>query len=101
MWILVMFDLPTETKKQRKESADFRKMLLQDGFIMFQYSIYARNCASIENTTVHIERVKRIIPPEGKVCIVKITEKQFNDILLFEGCNKAEPKPTSVQLELF
>ena len=40
MWVLVFFDLPTETKKQRKAAAGFRKDLLKDGFTMFQYSIY-------------------------------------------------------------
>ena len=49
MWILIMFDLPTETKKQRKAATDFRKSLIADGFTMFQFSIYVRNCASREN----------------------------------------------------
>lgn len=101
MWILVMFDLPTETKIQRKRYADFRKSLIQDGFTMFQFSIYVRNCASRENTKVHIERVKSFLPQEGKVCIITITEKQFNDILLFEGVKKTPPMPDAIQLELF
>lgn len=96
-----MFDLPTETKIQRKEYADFRKALLKDGFTMFQFSIYVRNCASRENTKVHIERVKRLLPPEGKVCIITVTERQFNEILLFEGIKKTPPKPDAIQLELF
>ena len=40
MWILVFFDLPTETKKEKKAYMDFRKMLIKDGFTMFQFSIY-------------------------------------------------------------
>ena len=39
MWVLVFFDLPTETKRERKFYAEFRKKLLQDGFTMFQFSI--------------------------------------------------------------
>lgn len=93
MWILIMFDLPTETKRQRKRYAEFRKALVQDGFTMFQFSIYVRNCASRENTKVHIDRVKNIIPDDGKVCIITITERQFNDILLFEGQKKTPPIP--------
>ena len=46
MWVLVFFDLPTETKRERKLYADFRKKLLQDGFTMFQFSIYVRHCPS-------------------------------------------------------
>ena len=64
MWILIMFDLPTETKLQRKRYSEFRKSLIQDGFTMFQFSIYVRNCASRENTKVHIDRIKNLIPEE-------------------------------------
>ena len=51
MWILVLFDLPTETKKDKKAYTDFRKNLQKDGFTMFQFSIYVRPCASSENAT--------------------------------------------------
>lgn len=101
MWILIMFDLPTETKRQRKLYNEFRKSLLKDGFTMFQFSIYVRNCASRENTKVHIDRIKNILPEEGKICIITITERQFNEILLFEGVKKARPIPEGIQLELF
>ena len=59
MWVLVFFDLPTETKKEKKAYAEFRKNLVNDGFTMFQFSIYLRHCASKENADVHIRRVKR------------------------------------------
>ena len=54
MWILVFFDLPTETKKERKAATLFRSNLIKDGFTMFQFSIYIRHCASRENMEVHI-----------------------------------------------
>ena len=62
MWIMVFFDLPTETKRERKEHALFRKNLVRDGFTMFQFSIYIRHCASKENMQVHIRRIKKFIP---------------------------------------
>lgn len=37
MWVLVLFDLPTDTKKDKKAYADFRKNLQKDGFTMFQF----------------------------------------------------------------
>jgi CRISPR-associated protein Cas2 len=52
MWVFVYFDLPTETKKDRKAYATFRKTLLQNGFSMIQYSIYSRHCSSRENAEV-------------------------------------------------
>lgn len=60
MWILVFFDLPTETKKDKKAYMEFRKKLLNDGFTMFQFSIYLRHCPSAENADAHIKRVKFI-----------------------------------------
>ena len=54
MWVLILFDLPTETKKEKKAYVDFRKRLLRNGFTMFQFSIYVRHCASQENADVHI-----------------------------------------------
>ncbi|WP_321438540.1 CRISPR-associated endonuclease Cas2 [uncultured Bacteroides sp.] len=101
MWILVFFDLPTETKKERKVYTDFRKRLMSDGFTMFQFSIYVRHCASRENAEVHVKRVKNILPEKGQIGILCITDKQFGDIELFYG--KKEEKVTTPyqQLELF
>lgn len=101
MWVLVLFDLPTETKKQRKNAARFRKQLIDDGFSMFQFSIYLRNCPSRENADVHIRRVKNMLPEHGHVGVLKITDKQFGMMELFH-CRKPEGKPEIVQqLQLF
>lgn len=101
MWVMVFFDLPTETKLQRKEYALFRKSLVSDGFTMFQYSIYTRACASRENADIHVKRVMRDLPPEGKVCVITITDRQFKEIRIFEGMKKVTPISNAIQLELF
>ncbi|MBP5345392.1 MAG: CRISPR-associated endonuclease Cas2 [Bacteroidales bacterium] len=101
MWILVFFDLPTETKKQKKAYMDFRKNLLRDGFIMFQFSIYIRHCASRENMEVHTKRVKSCIPLEGTVGLLTITDKQFSEILIYEGQKTIKSSAPGLQLELF
>lgn len=101
MWVLVLFDLPTETKKERKAAADFRKNIMADGFTMFQFSIYLRHCASRENADVHIKRVKSILPEFGKVGIICLTDKQFGDMELFYGRKPQTPDGGPQQLELF
>ena len=101
MWLLVLFDLPTETKKDRHAAANFRKLLVQDGFTMFQFSIYIRHCASIEKAEVHRRRVKTFLPEYGNVCIICITDKQFGDIELFYGKKPKKPDAAGLQLELF
>ncbi len=101
MWVLVFFDLPTETKKDRKQAGLFRKRLISDGFAMFQFSIYLRHCPSRENAQVHIKRVKSFLPPNGHVGILNITDKQFGMIELFYGKKETEKPDTPQQLELF
>ena len=101
MWVLVFFDLPTETKKERKAHAIFRKNLMKDGFTMFQFSIYLRHCASRENADVHIKRVKRLLPEKGHVGIMCITDKQFGNMELFYSKKQTEVAVPSQQLEMF
>jgi len=101
MWVLVFFDLPTETRLERKAAARFRKNLLDDGFAMFQFSIYMRFCASRENAEVHIKRTKNALPKKGKVGIMQITDKQFGMIVLFHGQKEVEAEQPTQQLELF
>lgn len=101
MWTLVMYDLPTETKKDRKMAAKFRKELLQDGFSMFQFSMYVRHSASSENADVHKRRVKGILPEHGKVGIIQITDKQFGQMEIFYGAKPQQLPDVPQQLELF
>ena len=101
LWILVLFDLPTETKKDRGRAARFRKDIMTDGFAMFQFSIYLRHCSSRENADVHIKRVKKLLPPKGHVGILTVTDKQFGMMELFYGKEQKELPNTPQQLELF
>ena len=89
MCVLVLFDLPTETKKDRKAYSEFRKKMLKDGFAMFQFSIYLRHCPSIENAETHIKRVKSFLQEKGHVGIMCITDKQFGDMEIFYCAEKA------------
>lgn len=98
---MVFFDLPTETKKERKASADFRKQLVMDGFTMFQFSIYLRHCASRESADVHIRRVKGFLPLAGQVGILCVTDKQFGNMDLFVGRKEKNANAPGQQLELF
>jgi CRISPR-associated protein Cas2 len=101
LWILVFFDLPTETRKERKIAGAFRKKLLDDGFAMFQFSIYMRFCASRENAEVHTKRIKNCLPEHGKIGVMQITDRQFGMMELFYGKKPIETDKPSQQLELF
>lgn len=101
MWLFVMFDLPTITKRDRKNADTFRKRILSDGFQMFQFSLYIRHCSSRENAEVHINRVKSILPPRGHVGIINITDKQFGMMEIFKGPEPIQRPGIVQQLELF
>lgn len=101
MWLLVAFDLPTETKKDRRRASKFRKFLLDDGFSLYQFSIYARPCASRENMQVHIKRVEKKVPPDGKVSIFRFTDAQFSKTRIFLGRKPEKPEEVPDQLTLF
>ncbi|HQR93171.1 MAG TPA: CRISPR-associated endonuclease Cas2 [Sediminibacterium sp.] len=101
MWILVLFDLPTETKTERRIAQQFRKKILGDGFTMFQFSIYLRHCASVENAEVHIKRVQKILPEKGHIGIMSITDKQFGMIKIFQGKKPQIAVNVPQQLEMF
>lgn len=76
-WLLVLFDLPTDTKAQRREAARFRNALLDEGYLMLQYSVYARCAVSIETKKAHLVRLKKIAPDTGNVQCIFITDVQW------------------------
>ncbi len=101
LWVFVFFDLPTATKKDRKQANRFRKMLIDDGFSMMQYSIYTRHCNSRENANAHIKRVKFFLPERSEVIIFTLTDKQFSMMEFFRSAKEADRPDTPQQLELF
>jgi len=101
MWVIVLFDLPTNTKFETKAANKFRNRLLEDGFTMFQFSIYIRNCSSKENAAVHENRVKKAVPKNGKVGILTITDRQFGMMKIFHGRIPKAPPNSVRQLEFF
>ncbi|KAF3982406.1 MAG: CRISPR-associated endonuclease Cas2 [Methylococcales symbiont of Hymedesmia sp. n. MRB-2018] len=101
MWLIVLFDLPTDTKEARKEYTQFRKFLLNDGYTMMQYSVYMRHSSSDENAIVHVKRVKACLPDDGEVRIIKITDKQFSKIEVYYGKKHKPAEKAPLQLDFF
>lgn len=101
MWLFVMFDLPTVTKKDKAVAARFRKDLERDGFTMYQYSVYIRYCASLESANVHIKRVKSLTPAHGTISILTITDKQYSNIINIWGEIQQKKSSNPLQLDFF
>ena len=85
MRLMLFFDLPTESAKQRRNYRLFRKALINDGFYMLQESVYCKMVINRTNADLAKERVKKICPVEGNVMYLCITEKQFASIELLCG----------------
>lgn len=101
MRILIMFDLPTNTKKERHEASKFRQFLINDGYYMLQYSIYCRVCKGFDNTDKHIKRVSAHLPSIGSIRALEITESQYNRMKLLIGNKKIAEQIDERQLLLF
>lgn len=85
MRMLCMFDLPVETEEERRAYRIFRKNLMQEGFVMMQYSVYVRVCPNREYANRLENRIKKFIPREGNVRLLCVTEKRYSDMKLLVG----------------
>ena len=101
VWLIVLFDLPVVTKPQRRAATRFRHDLLDEGFEMSQYSVYLRHCAGKEQADALARRIELVMPKEGKVHMIQITDKQYENIRTFRG-TKRQPSPRNPdQLVMF
>jgi CRISPR-associated protein Cas2 len=80
-----MFDLPVTESSDRKRATDFRNDLLEDGYFMVQFSIYARPCTSLDRLEKHTARLKRITPAAGNVRVLFLTDVQWSRGLCITG----------------
>ncbi len=102
MRILVFFDLPVRTKTERRAASRFRSFLLNDGYFMVQYSVYARVCSGNDAVEKHKARLRRNLPDNGAVRMLIITERQYESIeILLGGFSEADEPFQCEQLSIF
>lgn len=101
LWVQVLFDLPTNTKKERKAASQFRNDLLDLGFEMAQFSVYQRYCASKELSEKYIRKIEKVIPESGRINILIFTDKQYENIITFNGKRERKNPKNPEQYELF
>jgi CRISPR-associated protein Cas2 len=101
-WLVVAFDLPVGTRKQRKQATGFRNFLIDDGFQMIQFSVYARACVSFARQETHLDRLRKNLPPEGSVRAIFVTRAQWERSYVIQGSpaseQEAEDLPEQIQL---
>ena len=101
MWLFAMFDLPMTDKEARRAYTQFRKALLKEGFMMIQYSVYARYCPTEEASQTYRRRAHARLPDEGRVRLVSITDRQFGKMDIYDGRKREKAEDPPPQLLLF
>ena len=85
MRIIVMFDLPTGTSQDRKTYRAFRKLLLSEGFLMLQESVYSKLVINQTSVNLILKRIRKNKPTAGYVFILTVTEKQYSKMEFLVG----------------
>jgi len=101
MWMLVTFDLPVETAKQRKAATKFREALLDMGFEMSQFSNYLRFCNGKEQFEAHLRRIETHLPEKGHVFVFQFTDRQYENIVRFSDQGRRARSKNPDQMALF
>ena len=102
MRLMVFFDLPVKSARERREASRFRKFLLTDGYHMIQYSVYARVCNGMDAVNKHRSRLRQNLPDNGSVRLLVITEKQYESIEILLGrLTQADESFQCEQLSIF
>ena len=101
MWIFVMFDLPVGTRENAKEAKKFREFLLDEGFEMSQFSIYARFCNGKEQYEAYLRRIERNLPERGDIHVLSFADKQYENIVRFSSQARQKQRKNPEQLVMF
>jgi CRISPR-associated protein Cas2 len=101
MWLMVIFDLPVGTKRQRNAASKFRNFLLDQGFAMSQFSVYMRFCGGKDQAQAYIKKIQLALPKTGLVQVLGFTDKQYENIVSFDGRSRDAPNKNPQQYQLF
>ena len=101
VWLFAMFDLPVTTQAARRRYAQFRKLLLVEGFTMLQFSVYARHCASEESSDIIRDSIRSGLPSDGQVRLLAVTDRQFGKMEVFYGKKRTPVEDPPAQIMLF
>lgn len=100
-WVLVFFDLPVGTPEERKAATNFRKDLIQDGYMMVQFSVYARPCGTADRVETQVRRLKTRIPSKGEVRGLMISDAQWGRMIVMRSHRTAEAEKMPAQMQFF
>lgn len=100
-WVLVFFDLPVGTPEERKAATNFRKDLIHDGYMMVQFSVYARPCGTADRVETQVRRLKSKIPAKGEVRGLMISDAQWGRMIVVRSAQPTEAEKQPAQMQFF
>lgn len=101
MWLFVLFDLPVETKMQRRDYVQFRKHLQKKGFAMLQFSVYAKHLPSEDAADTLKKQIRAALPPKGQVRVLAVTDHQFGRMEVYFGQKRHAIEDPPLQIAMF
>lgn len=101
MWLFVLFDLPMKTKKEKRAYTLFRKELIREGFSQLQFSVYGRYFECADSTNRETQLIRSLLPQDGQVRILAVTDVQFGKMLVFHGKKRQLTEKPPEQILLF
>ena len=81
----MLFDLPMQSSRERRQYSVFHKFLLKNGFIMMQKSVYTKLVLNNVISAAVRRKVYENLPTSGIVELLEITENQFSRIEYLVG----------------
>ena len=101
VWLFAFFDLPVVGATEKRRYMRFRAALQRRGFLMLQWSVYARAYPSVEASSPHAKEIEAHVPPGGRVRLLVVTDRQFEKMIVCEGAKRSAPERPIGQLVLF
>ena len=85
MRLILIYDLPVQDEMERKVYSRFHRDITRLGFYMLQYSVYSKVIQNDTSLKQYLFRVERIVPKKGNVIMLKVTEKQYQEMIYLRG----------------
>ena len=99
--LIVLVDLPLETRHERKVAREFREALFKDGFSLLQENVYTRISNGRTNADLHKQRLKGAKPEVGLVRLFVLTENQFQEASILTGTDNTQESEIGSTLDIF
>jgi len=100
-WVMVFFDLPVGTTEERRDAANFRRDLVKDGYIMVQFSVYARPCGTADRVETQVRRLRCKIPSKGEVRGLLISDAQWGRMIVVRSQREVGSEKMPEQMMFF